>query len=435
MAKILIMMHPESSHFNSSLGLARRLIDAGHSITYLASPSDRAWCEKNRMPHALILQAALGSKATNQGPGALFSWWHRRQSVLRAFEELTADLDNAFAHLEPDFFIADALTPFAAFAGLANRVPTMLIQTMLPTTWDGDVPPIHTPMPPPVNPRDRARVAKLWRRQLRQKNFEHWMEGFNAAVRTMAGHYRFDMGKINWKDAFKFDLPIPKLILCSRAFDFPRPDDSTHHYLGACLHLERPEVEFPFDWLDSNRPLIYCATTTRRTQGDPVIWHQYQALLDAVARRGDLQLVLSTCGLEPSTQLNIPANAKVVKYSPQLALLKRAKLAIHHAGLNTIKECLNFGVPSLVFPGPDDQPGNAARLVYHRLGLMGRPGDIEPQKLGSLIDAVIQSDVIREGVAKMKAHFERDAGEDRALQIINEALSKKDQGSPVPARL
>ncbi len=56
-----------------------------------------------------------------------------------------------------------------------------------------------------------------------------------------------------------------------------------------------------------------------------------------------------------------------------MELLSRADLFITHSGLNSIKESIFYAVPMLVFPieFKTDHPGNAARIVYHVLGLRG----------------------------------------------------------------
>src|SRR5580658_8714154 len=53
---------------------------------------------------------------------------------------------------------------------------------------------------------------------------------------------------------------------------------------------------------------------------------------------------------------------------PQLELLKGAALCITHAGLNTALEALTQGVPMVALPIGYDQPGVAARIVYHGVG-------------------------------------------------------------------
>jgi UDP:flavonoid glycosyltransferase YjiC (YdhE family) len=45
---------------------------------------------------------------------------------------------------------------------------------------------------------------------------------------------------------------------------------------------------------------------------------------------------------------------------------------VTHGGINTLDECVTYGVPMLVYRGGEtDMAGNAARVVYHGLGIAG----------------------------------------------------------------
>ena len=59
----------------------------------------------------------------------------------------------------------------------------------------------------------------------------------------------------------------------------------------------------------------------------------------------------------------MPTNIKVESFVDQRALLSEASIVITHGGLNTSSEALAQGLPLLVIPVTNDQPGVAARLV------------------------------------------------------------------------
>ncbi|EON78697.1 hypothetical protein ADIS_0871 [Lunatimonas lonarensis] len=64
-------------------------------------------------------------------------------------------------------------------------------------------------------------------------------------------------------------------------------------------------------------------------------------------------------------------NLIFVRKLPQLELVRMSDLLITHGGGGSVYEALGLGVPMLVIPPGEifDQPGNAARVVYHQLGL------------------------------------------------------------------
>jgi UDP:flavonoid glycosyltransferase YjiC (YdhE family) len=63
------------------------------------------------------------------------------------------------------------------------------------------------------------------------------------------------------------------------------------------------------------------------------------------------------------------SRAEIFERLPQLEMLKSADLAITRVGSNTVRECIATGTPILAFAGHYDQPGNAARMHFHGLGL------------------------------------------------------------------
>ena len=67
-------------------------------------------------------------------------------------------------------------------------------------------------------------------------------------------------------------------------------------------------------------------------------------------------------------------NVHIFSSVPQLDLLQQCDLMIHHAGMNTIKECLQFQVPMLIYTpkkNSADRLGNAARIKFNSLGVVG----------------------------------------------------------------
>ena len=78
-----------------------------------------------------------------------------------------------------------------------------------------------------------------------------------------------------------------------------------------------------------------------------------------------------------------------VAFAPQLKLLRLARLAIVHGGFNTVKECVYFGVPMVVVPWTNDQPGNAARVVFHGLGVQLDKDRVTVEALLKAFDRVL----------------------------------------------
>lgn len=90
----------------------------------------------------------------------------------------------------------------------------------------------------------------------------------------------------------------------------------------------------PFPWEKlTGAPLIYASLGTLLNG----IEHAYRAILEAVGRFPDTQVVLSVGkNIDPDDLRPIPSSVIMVNTAPQIELLKRASLCITHAGLNTV---------------------------------------------------------------------------------------------------
>jgi MGT family glycosyltransferase len=66
---------------------------------------------------------------------------------------------------------------------------------------------------------------------------------------------------------------------------------------------------------------------------------------------------------------DVPEHIRVVREADQAEVLKYADLAIFHAGLNTISDCLMMGVPMVLYPTVADQFANAKQIEALGAGL------------------------------------------------------------------
>jgi len=217
----------------------------------------------------------------------------------------------------------------------------------------------------------------------------------------------------------------PVLILCPQAFDFPQVSPREgRHYLEASIDLERTEPDgFPWERLDGSRPLVYCSLGSHP--------HDYkkseeffQAVLDAARQRPEWQLVVAAGQAYIGSSLfrNVPPNVVAVDWVPQLAMLKKAAAMITHGGLGTVKECIYFGVPMIVFPMAFDQPENAERVAWHSLGLRGSTDDLSAAQVLHLVDRVLAGATFRARAAAMSAVFREVETSGIGARVVEELL-------------
>jgi MGT family glycosyltransferase len=149
-------------------------------------------------------------------------------------------------------------------------------------------------------------------------------------------------------------------------------------------------------------------------------------VVEAFRQRPEYDLILHTGDLLSAKDLEpLPENVMVRGWVPQLAVLAKSRLMITHGGLGSIKECVQFRVPMVVFPVEFDQPGNAARVVFHRLGLRGDMRRATPEAIRELLDhAMTNRNVYLENLERMRGCFT----DPRPLEDIMDLVEQASRG-------
>lgn len=434
MADIAFLMLPQVGHLNASLRLARSLTARGHRVVYLGVPGYEEFIRTRGFEFCPMFRDLFGPERAHGR-----SQRHRPRARLLAL--LTGgEEDERFAHIvrqiqveidainrrRPfDLFVVDSLLPFAALATYRRAILTVLLSTTFPMTRDGAVPPLVSPLVPAASPYSRLLIRCAWTKYF----FYRGLARLRAAlfggldmireVRRLAAAAGYPLARIDEAATHVPSLGMPELVLCPSELDFPRPERPWRHYIGASLDFDRDAPPFPWPQLGADKPLLYCSLGTQsHLAGQRKIRRLLRTVIDAMTLKPDWQLVVSIgAHLKVGDFTPCPPNVVVVNHAPQLELLKRAALMITHGGLNSIKECLYFGVPMIVFPLGKDQPGNAARVCYHGLGVLGRMRKVTVTYLNALIDAVSGDPAFKTRAAAMarKLRAAEDSGAGVAL--------------------
>jgi len=423
MAKIIFATLPGTSHLGASIFIGRQLMQAGHEILWLCVESDRQKISDHQLKTLPILTRSVPAdyRERMRSLNAFARLRARFRMLAGVFSEIHEDLHRILDEQRPDLMILDATAQPGAFIPLARGVPVVLMSTTLPTTREGDLPPLSSLLPPPRNEAERRRIAKLWRRTLLKKRLKTELLSLRHA-RKLAKRNGYPWSRVNTDDLFTFDLPLPKMILCSEGFDFPCERRADLHYVGPCIDLER-DGQVDLD-LPGNRKLVYCALTTMDAFVGPVETVRFfQTVIQAFAQLPEFELLLSTSRF-PFHPENLPENVRVVAHAPQISVLKHARLMITHGGLNSIKEALVHGVPMIAFPLAVDQPGNVARLTYHGLGYFaGRIREATVDGIREQVLALDRDDGVRSRAAAMSQRFLADQAAQRPLELVKRMLT------------
>jgi len=382
MSTVIFFMLPEAGHLNPSFKLAKTLQRRGHRVCYFSVQDWEDYIRAQGFTCFPLFQGAL-PKGSLTSP-EIFKKdeeWLKDQD---AFEHLIADqgkiINNSRREIielaesiQPDLFIIDVFLPVAAL--LAYRLG---VQSIF------------------LNPGFNV--------------YHHFFEGELAPLQK-----------------------APELVLCPQELDLPRTQKPNHlrYCVEPSIDLERSGPPFPWDRLVKDKPLIYCALGSQcdvyGAEGDGL----FRALVEAMVVKENWQLVMT---VGPGDIDPPPQNVITVRNAPQLELLKRASIMITHGGIGSVKECIFFGVPMIVFPLRIDQPRNAARVIYHGLGVRGDVTRVSAEMIHSLIDKIDRNPHFKANVEAMGKRFRAMEGSERGSKIIERVLdSLREKAANKPA--
>jgi MGT family glycosyltransferase len=182
----------------------------------------------------------------------------------------------------------------------------------------------------------------------------------------------------------------------------------------------REAVDFPWERLDG-RPLVYGSMGTLQNGSERI----FRMIAEACARL-DVQAVLSLGGSrDPADLGELPGRPVVVRYAPQLELVKRAAAVITHAGLNTTLETLAEGVPLVAIPLGNDQPGVAARIAYRGAGIVISQRRLSVGALQTAVGTVLRDERYRTAAREIQTAMQQIDGPGAAADVIESVLCLK----------
>ncbi len=236
------------------------------------------------------------------------------------------------------------------------------------------------------------------------------------ALAKQQGFPKKYIGENYWPGPFLYD-ELPVFNLVSEELEFPHNKRVNSFYVGPMVNNQRKDLAAQtmnnysfvdvFEYVEANQAkVIYCSISTLK-QGDLSFLNK---VIDAVRIMKNWTLVISTGKLiKESAFIDLPDNVFTFSFCPQLEILSKADCSINHGGVHTINECINFGVPMLVYSGKkSDQNGNATRVVFHEVGLMGDKDDDGVEEIRKKIDRVLSKEIYKKKIQELKEAYLRD---------------------------
>jgi zeaxanthin glucosyltransferase len=238
---------------------------------------------------------------------------------------------------------------------------------------------------------------------------------FGQPIRDVVSEYRKQWNLPAYSSDRDFFSKLAIISQHPQEFEFPRHELPSYFHFTGPFHdsTGREDIDFPFDKLNG-KPLIYASMGTLQNRLEYVFHIIASACVEL-----DAQLVISLGGsLEPETFSSLPGEPLVVKYAPQLELIKKASLVITHAGMNTTLESLSYGVPMVGIPITADQPGVAARIAWSGVGEFVPLSRLSVLKLKETVKQVWKEESYRKNAVRLQNAISSAGGVRRAADII-----------------
>lgn len=225
---------------------------------------------------------------------------------------------------------------------------------------------------------------------------------------------RLGLGPVN---AIPKDFPcLAHITQLPQCLDFEHmPQSAGINYSGPWIsEMTRPKISFPWHRIDG-RPLVYATLGTTRNMQPAVFRMIAKACADL-----NLQLVIALGNrMDPELLADLPGEPVVVRFAPQLELIKLASVVISHAGPNTSLEALMEAKPMIVIPLAYDQPAIAARLAHFQVAEVLQFKRLSANQLRAALAKILSVPAYREAAKEMQVKLRSIDGSGRAADIIS----------------
>ncbi|RPD96864.1 glycosyltransferase [Candidatus Pantoea deserta] len=413
MSHFAIIAPPFYSHMRALQTLAQALIARGHRITFIQQ-ADAA---------ALLSDSNIGFHAIGQATHPAGSLSHTLQlaahptglGILRLIRDMASssdmlcrELPAALRSLGIEGLIVDQMAPAGGLVADALRLPFVSVACALPVNREA-----HFPLP--VMPFLWGTNSAAHERFASSEKIYDWM--MRSHDRVLARHARA-FGLSGHHQPHQCLSPLAQISQLPHALDFPRRALPEHFHATGPLREAPGQPAAPL-FSNGPRPRIFASLGT--LQGSR--YGLFKTLAKA-CRELDAELLIAHCGGLSDFQarkLLRAGAARVTDFVDQRAALAQADVAVTHGGLNTVLDAVTHATPLLAIPIAFDQPGIAARLVHHGLGIRASRFATSHQ-LARHLRHLLEDDATRQRMASLKPQLTHCGGVERAAEITARAL-------------
>ena len=413
MSTIILGMLPHYGHYNATFKTAKILAERGHKVIYAGIDNAfRAHVEGQGFEFELLQMGDLTAQPPAVGGAKIKQLWVTYKHAKKQFKILLNgdNLRELTDRLDPDLIVLDCTLGHYAIACYPR--PVVFLSTSLFLGKDVNIPAPNSRLIPTDSVISRVRTELSWwpyfiRRDIREL-VSGWLGlGYYKQLKRMATQKKYPLSQmLNQRRYYMPIVKLPEIILTPKQYDFPRADDPLVHFSGPAILEDRQDLAFDWTQFNANKSLAYCSLGSLSHLYKNHESH-FKKIMDIFANKPDWNLLM-TVGehLDIKEFESIPSNVTLVNRVPQLEVLQKAALAIHHGGINSVKECIHFAVPMVMIAPLNDCIGSAARGHYHEVGI-SVPFDAHSEQISEAIESVISEPRYKRKLREMQAVFKQ----------------------------
>jgi zeaxanthin glucosyltransferase len=396
---ILICLNPGVSHFLPTIELAKEHLSRGNNVYYLGFSN----LEK------LVVSEGFNFISIKTIPNESFINKLKSQYKLRELDKLYKEIINEIKEVILKENISLVLFDINRFhlyylPAIETNTPCISFWTFSgATNINPLVPPNSSLAIPKGNSNINISAFTRWIFRYIRREFCKPQTFFSKFIYPQTQLRKVAREQnLKWKYNINgLYLDTTKFILGPKELEFPNPYDKNIHYLGLCVNKGRKEEELHWEHYDENKVLIYCSLGTLSSRYEHAEKF-FNSVIEVFKNEPEWQLVMNIGNLCDKDKFkDLSENIYLSNSVPQMDVLSKSSLMLTHGGYGSIKECVSSEVPMIVFPCIYDQPGNAARVQYHGIGVVEDISKVTPEKLTILIKEMLHNNKYKQKIKKM----------------------------------
>jgi zeaxanthin glucosyltransferase len=439
MKKILIAMSQHKGHLNPTFRLAHALRAQGHAVVY-ACEDLKTKVYVQEQGFETVIGSLFLFPNFDYGKKGFEGFIERFTSSITgintklAKEQLT-HFEKMIQTVQPDLLLLDAFLSYNYMLLKGNKPPVCVLQTMISTYQQPLLPPITTFKMPANNSFLKFRNQVIWQLHplsMKLKNYLFFEMSLWRITQKIAKNRGIDIDSQAKEDkVFHAGLKnVPEIILSPKSFDFKESIALDFQIHAGLMIAEQKSatVNERINNIITNKKeqkLIYCSLGTVSGMHYDNYLDFYKKVIKAFSLKESFQLILSISEGDIKSFGKMPSHIHLFNAVPQRDVLKYADVFITHGGLNSVLEGITAEVPMLTVPLSNrwDQKGNAARVVYHGVGLYAKIKSVQEKDILKSVNNLIENKDFKVKTKQLKAKFEADDNLDKVIQLIEDQMN------------